>query len=141
MSYYNSGVPEQRQDCPMPPYNATNFNSENGPVFNTLQSYAQTQQQYPLPAGSNANQIYRNSANVMLFNSINQKTLDIRAKNDALHAQIPYPQFKSEGERLMYRQGLATTAARTQMAGAMVASPFITPSIVQLSTNYQIINS
>ena len=86
MSYYNSGVPEQRQDCPMPPYNATNFNSENGPVFNTLQSYAQTQQQYPLPAGSNANQIYRNSANVMLFNSINQKTLDIRAKNDALHA-------------------------------------------------------
>jgi len=134
---YQTGVPETRNACPQPPYNATNFNADSPVIFSTLQSYAGSQPQYPLPVGSDANQVYRNTANVTYFNAINQQTAAIRSTNQGLAHHMPYPQFKSEGERLMYRQGLATTAARTAMAGRNPAGPMGVP----LSTNYQIINS
>jgi len=137
MAYYNSGVPETRNACPQPPYNATNFNADSPVIFSTLQSYAGSQPQYPLPVGSDANQVYRNTANVTYFNYINQQTAAIRSTNQSLAHHMPYPQFKSEGERLMYRQGLVTTAARVAISGRNPTGPMGVP----LSTNYQIIHS
>lgn len=131
-----SSSSEQRNGRPMPPYNATNFNSENPLVFNTLKNNARTQPQYPLPVGADANQVYRNTANVMYYNALNMRTSAIRAQNDSLKSSIPYPTFKTEGERIMYRQGMATTAARTQITGENPAVPMGVP----LTTIYQIIN-
>jgi len=133
MSYYNSGVPETRNSEPQPPYNATNFNAANPTVFNKLKTYAGTQPNYPLPPGTDASLIYRNTANVTYFNYINQATLAIKSQAN----NAPYPQFKTEGERLKYRQGLLTTAARTQISGNNPALPMGVP----LYTNYQIINN
>ena len=133
---YLTGVPEQNKSCPQPSYIANNF-TDGGTIQSTLQSYALTQPQFPLPPGSNANQIYRNTANVIYFNSLNQQTADIKAKNVAESRQLPYPRFKSESERLMYRQGMATTAARTEVSGKNPAAPMGVP----LSTIYQIINN
>jgi len=121
----------------MPPYNATNFNSANSTIYSTLQGFALTQPQYPLPVGSDAYQVTINQANVSYFNGINMQTLATVSTNKALNITQPYPQFRSEGERLKYRQGQATTAARTQMSGRNPAAPAGVP----LSTNYQIINS
>ena len=138
MSFPNQGLPETRNDCPMPPYNTLNFNSDSPTIFSTLQSYARTQPQYPLPPGSNARQITENQANVAYFNHMNQQTIATKNQNGApAFANAPYPQFKSEGERLKYIQGKNTTAARTRITGLNPA----TPAGVPLSTIYQIINS
>ena len=121
----------------MPPYNTLNFDSNNSKILSTLQLYALTSPQYPLPPGSNARQIADNQANVAYFSALNQQTSAIVSTNTALHTHMPYPQFKSEGERIKYRQGQATTSARTYITGQNPAAP----AGVQLSTIYQIINT
>ena len=119
----SQGLGETRNGCPMPPYNTLNFNSRNSP-------------QYPLPPGSNVRQVADNQSNCAYFNSLNQQTLSIASTNTGSGAKAPYPQFKTEGERLKYRQGQATTSARTVITGQ---NPSL-PMGVQLSTIYQIIN-
>jgi len=107
-------------------------------IFSTLQSFAQTSPNYPLPVGSNARLIAENQANVAYFNAINQQTINIRSSVQAGATHLPYPQFKSEGERLKYIQGKVTTAARSVLVPSQ--NPVGTAG-VPLSTIYQIINS
>ena len=134
----DQGLPETRNGCPLPPYNTLNFNSNSPLIFSTLQSFAQTSPNYPLPVGSNARLIAENQANVAYFNGINQQTRDIRSTVVGAGVNLPYPQFKSEGERLKYIQGKTTTAARSVLVPN--ENPVGTAG-VPLSTIYQIINS
>ena len=134
----DQGLPETRNGCPLPPYNTLNFNSNSPLIFSTLQSFAQTSPNYPLPVGSNARLIAENQANVAYFNGINQQTRDIRSTVVGAGVNLPYPQFKSEGERLKYIQGKTTTAARSILVPNQ--NP-VGPAGVPLSTIYQIINS
>jgi hypothetical protein len=136
MSYPYQGTSEDNQVCPAPPYNATNFTSANPVIFSTLVSYANNQPQYPLPVGSDASQVYRNTQNISYFNGLNLQTQSIKTANGST-GTIPYPQFKSEAERLMYRQGQAMTAARNQISGRNPSSPAGVPC----STIYGIIYS
>jgi hypothetical protein len=106
--------PYQEQIQTLPPYNATNFNRDNAPVYNTLLSFAHNSPNYPLPQDSNQDQIHRNRANITYFSNMNQKTQLVKTMNDTTPNKAPYPQFKSEGEKIMYKQGLAMTAARNQ---------------------------
>jgi hypothetical protein len=131
-----STVPYQSQICPAAPYNATNFTPANSVEFATLQNYARTQPQYPWNTGSNAQQIYRSQQNITYFNNINQQTQAIRTANGIVGNQ-PYPQFKTQAERLMYIQGMTLTAARNKMTGQNPSGPAGVPC----STIYQIINS
>jgi hypothetical protein len=117
---------------PQPPYNATNFlpptdpqpstTSCNPNTYSTLQSYAYNSPNYPWNTGSNAQQIYRSQANVSYFNSINQQTSSIVGINSATNQRIPYPQFKSQAERLMYIQGQSLTSARNKATGQSTIS-------------------
>jgi hypothetical protein len=132
------GLPETRNGCPLPPYNTLNFNSNSPVIFSTLQSFAQTSPNYPLPVGSNARLVAENQANVAYFNGINQQTRNIRSTVVGSGVNLPYPQFKSEGERLKYIQGKASTAARSVLVPNQ--NPVGTAG-VPLSTIYQIINS
>lgn len=132
------GLPETRNGCPLPPYNTLNFNSDSPVVFSTLQSYAQTSPNYPLPVGANARLVAENQANVAYFNAINQQTIHIRSTVVGSGISMPYPQFKSEGERLKYIQGKTSTAARSVLVPNQ--NPVGTAG-VPLSTIYQIINS
>ena len=132
------GLPEIRNGCPMPPYNTLNFNSNNPVIFSTLQNFAKTSPNYPLPVGSNARLVAENQANVAYFNAINQQALYVRSTVQAGTANLPYPQFKSEGERIKYIQGKTTTAARSILVPNQ--NP-VGPASVPLSTIYQIINS
>ena len=134
---FSQGTPERHNGCPLPPYQTMNFTSAKSTIFNTLQSFATNSPNYPLPAGADARQIADNRANVTYFSYINQQTLATTSSVKGGIPNLPYPQFKSEGERLMYRQGLAMTAARTALTGKNPALPMGVP----LSTNYQIINS
>jgi hypothetical protein len=107
---------------PRPPYNATNFTSESSTVHDTLVFYANNSPNYPLPTGSNSDQIKRNTQNTSFFAGFNQQLQSVKIANGTA-GTIPYPQFKSESERLMYRQGLIATAARNQMTGQNPSSP------------------
>ena len=102
-------------------------------VFQSLQSFAKNSPNYPLPPGTNARILAENQANVAYFNAMNQQTQQVR---DLGAAYVPYPQFKTEGERLRYRQGLATTAARSVLVPNQ--NP-VRPAGVPLKTIYQII--
>jgi hypothetical protein len=141
------GGPEDSQVCPGPPYNATNFTPPlyNNPstialhqpsIYSTLIYNAMTQPQYPLPTGSNAQQIYRNTQNISFFTALNQQTQAIKTQNGA-SGTIPYPQFRSEAQRLMYIQGQAMTAARNNFTGQNPSGPAGVPC----STIYGIISS
>lgn len=134
MSYPNP--PYYEQECVAPPYNATNFTSANGPVFSTIVSYAQNSPNFPWNTGSNAQQIYRSQQNVSYFNNINQQTQAIKTLNGASGTR-PYPQFKTQAERLMYIQGQSLTAARNQITGQNPSGPAGVPC----STIYGIISS
>ncbi len=129
----SSGSPYQSQITVTPPYNATNFTQANPTELSTLISYAKTQPQYPWNTGSNAQQIYRSQQNISYFNGINQQTQAIKAST----TKQPYPQFKTQTERLMYIQGMTLTAARNQITGQNPSAPAGVPC----STIYQIINS
>jgi len=107
-------------------------------VFSTLQTYAETSPNYPLPTGTNARLIHENQANVAYFNAINQQTLATRSSVKGGIANLSYPQFKSEGDRLKYIQGKASTAARSILVPNQ--NP-VAPAGVPLSTIYQIINN
>jgi hypothetical protein len=125
--------PYQPQINAAPPYNATNFTQANPIELSTLISYANTQPQYPWNTGSNAQQIYRSKQNISYFNGINQQTQAIKGTG----TNQPYPQFKTQTERLMYIQGMTLTAARNQITGQNPSAPAGVPC----STIYQIINS
>ena len=124
------------QVCPAPPYNATNFTSANSAELSTLQFYASNSPNYPWATGSNAQQIYRSKQDISYFNSVNQQTQAIKNANGAT-GTAPYPQFKSQAERLMYVQGQALTAARNQITGQNPSAPMGVPC----TSIYNIINS
>ena len=131
-----SAPPFQSQLCPAPPYNATNFTPENVVEFNTLVGYANNSPNYPWATGSNAQQIYRSRQNISYFTHMNQQTQNIK-NNNGLSGSVPYPQFKTQTERLMYIQGQTLTAARNQLTGRNPSSPAGVPC----STIYGIINT
>jgi hypothetical protein len=131
--------PFEDQICPAPPYNATNFTPESGPIYNTLVSYAKNAPNYPWASGTDAQQIYRSMQNVTYFNNLNLQTQAIKTQNNTLGSafNIPYPKFKSEAERIMYIQGQSLTASRNQITGQNPSAPAGVPC----STIYSIINS
>jgi hypothetical protein len=139
MQSQDLGSSEVNKGCPLPPYNTLNFTSASPSVFSTLVSYSRTQPQYPLPTGSGMDQVRSLQQNTTFYTQLNQKTNDTKVLNQSLGAQgkVPYPQFRSEAERLMYRQGLVMAAARMQLTGE---NPPL-PAGVPVSTIYQIINS
>ena len=128
--------PYGQRECPAPPYNATNFTSANSVEFTTLQNYAKNSPNYPWNTGTDAQQIYRSNQNISYFNGINRQTQAIKTANGSQGTQ-PYPQFKSQTERLMYIQGMTLTAARNKITGVNPSGPAGVPC----STIYQIINS
>lgn len=128
--------PYGQRECPLPPYNATNFTSANSTILATLQSYANNSPNYPWNTGSDAQQIYRSKQNITYFNTLNQQTQAVRAANGIGGTQ-PYPRFKSEAERLMYRQGQSLTSARNLITGNNPSAPMGVPC----STIYGIINT
>ena len=129
--------PYGQRECPGPPYNATNFTSANAVEYSTLINYANNSPNYPWNTGTNAQQIFRSNQNITYFNNINLQTSSIKAQNVAGGLAQPYPQFKSETERLMYRQGQALTAARVNFTGQNPSAPAGVPC----SSIYQYINS
>jgi len=108
MAYYNKGVPEVRNSCPAPPYN-----SSLNPNFTTFAN----QPQFPLDTGSNAQQLQGQNNALSYFMGMNQRVLDVVNSP----ANIPYPTFRSQGERILYLQG-QTAAAAKGMATQMVCS-------------------
>lgn len=137
--YQPPNTPEINQTCPAPPYHTLNFTSASPAVFSTLVSYARTQPQYPLPPGSAPDQLRALQQNVSYYTSVNQRAIATKTLNQSLGTAglVPYPQFRSEGERLMYRQGLAMTAARNVITGENPSAPAGVPA----STLYQIVYS
>jgi hypothetical protein len=138
----NPPPPYNPQISVNPPYNANNFTPANAPIYNNLVSYANNSPNFPWATGSNAQQIYRSKQNISYFNGINQQTQAIRTANGPLGylgtlGTQPYPQFKSDAERLMYIQGQALTAARNRVTGQNPSGPAGVPC----STIYGIINS
>jgi hypothetical protein len=113
------------------PYNATNFTPANGVEFNRLVRYANTQPQYPWATGSDAQQIFRSKQDITYFTYMNQATAVAHTNN------TEYPRFNTQGERLMYINGMSLTAARNQITGTNPSAPAGVPC----STIYQIINS
>lgn len=99
-------------DCFVPPYNATNFTSTNMNVYSTLQTYGNTQPQYPLDTGSNASQIVNQQQNISYFSNVQQQT-----RNGCV------PPFKTQTERLMYIQGQYATASRNKLTGQNPSGP------------------
>ena len=122
--------------CPLPPYNATNFNSSNAEVYNTLLINAQTMPNYVLPPQSDAQQIYRNQANMNYFQYINTQTSLAVNQNQNPNAKVPYPTFKSESDRINYLQAQTLTASRNKFTGT---NPTL-PAGLTCTTLYNIIN-
>jgi hypothetical protein len=130
--------PFEDRVCPGPPYNATNFTSANSTIYSTLITYAKNSPNYPWNTGTDAQQIFRSNQNVTYFNNLNLQTQAIKTQNGLSGSgNIPYPQFRSEAERLMYKQGQALTAARNNFTGQNPSGPAGVPC----SSIYQIINS
>lgn len=132
--------PYNERTCPGPPYNATNFTS--GPIYSTLQSYARNSPNYPWGTGINAQEIYRSQQNTIVLTSLNQQTIDVKNTNNRLitlgsAGNVPYPQFKSQAERLSYVQGLTLNASRNKITGQNPSAPMGVPC----STIYEIIYS
>ena len=132
--------PYNERTCPGPPYNATNFTS--GPIYSTLQSYARNSPNYPWDTGVNAQEIYRSQQNTIVLTSLNQQTIDVKNTNNRLitlgsAGNVPYPQFKSQAERLSYVQGLTLNASRNKITGQNPSAPMGVPC----STIYEIIYS
>ena len=139
LSTCSSSLPPPYQELTpvAPPYNAQNFTAENGPIYNTLQSYAHNSPNYPLPQDSNQDMVQRNRANIAYFVNMNNQTAYIKTLNNTTPNRAPYPQFRSEAEKIMYIQGMAMTAARNAFTGQNPSSPAGVPC----STIYGIINS
>lgn len=138
-SNYCPSSPENNQVPTLPPYNTLNFTNTNQSIHSTLVNYAKTQPQYPLPSGSSPDQLRELQKNVTYYTNINERTIEIKRLNQTIGgtSAVPYPQFRSEKERLMYRQGLVMSAARNVITGE---NPSL-PAGVPVSTLYQIINS
>jgi hypothetical protein len=130
-------VPYGERECPAPPYNATNFTAANAPVYSTLISYAKNSPNYPWANGVNAQEIYRSNQNTSYFNAVNLQTQAIKTQNNTLGPafRIPYPQFKTQAERLMYIQGQALTAARNNFTGQNPSGPAGVPCSTIYKTN------
>jgi hypothetical protein len=117
MTYYNKGQPEVRDGFPLPPYN-----SPSNPNYATFAN----QPQFPLDNGSNAYQIQQNREALSYFVGLNQQVSDTVAANTANNTRIPYPTFKTQGERLLYQQGQSIAVAkRIATQNAMLSSSTI----------------
>jgi hypothetical protein len=121
MAYYNPGQPEVRNGCPMPPYN-----SPQNPNYSTFAN----QPQFPLDAGSNTKQVQQNVAALGYFTALNQRVNAVVTTNFNSGTKLPYPTFKSQGERIFYIQGQMIANAKAIAAGQ-----------VAISTIYDYINS
>jgi hypothetical protein len=97
----------------VPPYNATNFTTANLNVYSTLQTYGNTQPQYPLNTGSNSYQVSQQQQNITYFSYMQQK----QAQNGCP------PVFKTQAERLMYIQGQIATVSRNKLTGQNPSGP------------------
>jgi len=128
--------PYSEYSRPGPPYNATNFTNANSTIYSTLIDYAKNSPNYPWNTGTDAQLIYRSNQNITYFNNLNQQTQAVKQQNSTF-INLPYPQFRSEAERLMYKQGMALTAARNNFTGQNPSAPAGVPC----STIYEIINS
>jgi hypothetical protein len=128
---FQQGTPETRQGCPLPPYNTLNFTSAS-PIYQTLTAISQQSPNYPLPPSADAGQIANLRANLSYYQAINQQALVAKSTVQGGIARFEYPKFKTEGDRLKYRQGLMAIAAR----GVLNPSAVIMP----VSTLWQIIN-
>lgn len=115
--------PYGQRKCPAPPYNATNFTAENSTEFNKIVGFAKNSPNFPWNSGTDAQQIYRSRESIVYFNSLNQTTQSIKNTNVASTTQQPYPQFKSDRERMMYIQGRALTSARNIITGENPSVP------------------
>ena len=102
MTYYNKGRTEVNHGCPMPPYN-----SIRNPNVSTLSNLTQ----FPLDTGSNSEQIQQNVAAFTYFNGLNQQIYNTVQSNNQ-GTKLPYPVFKSHGERMLYLQGQTIAAAK-----------------------------
>ena len=120
MTYYNKGQPEVRNGDPQPPYNSVK--NKNYVTF-------ANQPQFPLDTGSNAQQVLQQNGALSYFMGLNQRVDAIVSTNAAGITNLPYPTFKSQGERLLYQQGQAIAAAKARAN-----------STLNVSTIYDIIN-
>lgn len=131
------GSSETNEGCPLPPYNTTSFTPANPVVYSTLVSYANNLPNYPLPPQTDARLVTLQRRNVMYYQSMNvAAAVTVSTNQNDPTARVPYPQFKSEGERIMYLQGLHANAARSRFTGQNPSLPAGVPA----STMYQIIN-
>ena len=113
-----------------------NFTAANAPIYSTLVSAASNSPNYPLPPNTDARLVTQHQRNIGYFQSLNQQVSSVKATNAAYASAAPYPQFRSEGERIMYRQGLHATASRNVLTGRNPSGPAGVPA----STIYQIIS-
>jgi hypothetical protein len=81
--------------------------------------------------------IQRNRANIAYFVNMNNQTQYNKTLNNTTPNSVPYPQFKSDQERMMYVQGMAMTAARNAFTGENPSGPAGVPC----KTIYEIINA
>jgi len=125
MAYYNPGQPEIRNGCPMPPYN-----SPQNPNFSTFAN----QPQFPLNVGANAQQVQQNVAALGYFTGINQQVNAVVNANYNNGTTLPYPTFKSQGERILYMQGQTVAAAKAIASGQMSCSTIY--DYINSSDNY-----
>lgn len=130
------GSSEVNHGCPLPPYNTMNFTAANPPIYSTLVSFAKNAPEYPLPPNTDARLVAIHQQNIGYFQSLNLQTSTIKGINTANGSTAPYPQFRSESERLMYIQGQHATSARNRMTGQNPSAPMGVPC----STIYQIIS-
>lgn len=113
MAYYNPGQAEVRYGCPMPPYN-----SPQNPNYSTFVN----QPQFPLDTGSNVQQVHHNVAALGYFTALNQQVNAVITANVNNGAKLPYPTFKSQGERILYIQGQNIAAAKANAACQLTSS-------------------
>lgn len=126
---------ENNYPCPHPKYNSLNFTSTNATIYAELLAYARTEPYYPLDRGADKKQVSDYRMGIATFQSMNQKTIQIKQLNETIPTgNIPYPTFSSESERIKYKHGQMMTAARNRMTGE---NPSL-PAGVPYSTIYQI---
>jgi hypothetical protein len=125
MTYYNKGQPEIRNGDPQPPYN-----SSRNPNYSTFAN----QPQFPLDTGSNAQQVLQQNGALNYFNGLNQQVNAIVSTNTAGTTNLPYPRFKSQGERLLYQQGQTVAAAKARANSTLTVTTIY--DIINDPTNY-----
>ena len=102
-------------------------------MYQTLTTYATQSPNYPLPPSADARQLSDLRTSLSYYEAINQQTLAVKSTVQGGFTRVEYPKFKTEGDRLKYRQGLMAMAAREVLNPGAVTT--------HVSSNWQIINS